>query len=188
MKGAPPTKHSLLEIVSDVIGAVDERAADVNRKWGHNRLPLLVPFDWCEKFRSQKRKFELACFECTFPDAEKVDRVRKHGDGMLKAFDKLESLAVEAGYLPTPPSWWEFELADGTPVLLVRTRAEMSQVDPQGRTAQIWSLEEVADMIEKFPKLVLATKDAFPGAEVIQCRTNPLVIGKLDDELSDLPF
>lgn len=184
----PPTRTELLTSVSDMIRTVDERAADVNRRYGFNRLPHLVPIDLMEKFRRQKRKWEEACFECTgSPLPEDRDRVRRQADAMLRGFDALEAAAHEAGHFPSPCDWWEFELRDGTPVMLVRTRAEMGQVDPKGRAAQIWSLEEISDIIEKFPMLIRA-KDSFPGAEVIQCRTNPLVVDELNDSLSDLPF
>lgn len=185
----PPTRHEVIDAISAMIRTVDMRASDINRKWGHNRLPHLVQFEWLEKFRSQKRKWELACFEnAGSPLPEDLEQVRKHGEGMLRAFDKLEALAVEAGHLPTPPAHWEFELKDGTPVILVRERYELSQIDPKGRAAQIWSLEEVADIIAKFPEMVLGTKTAFPGAEVVQCRTSRVVTDALDDSLADLPF
>lgn len=184
----PPTKHEIVGAISAMIMTVDERARDCNRKWGTNRLPHLVPLDWLERFRSQKRKWETACFECSgSPKPEDIDRVRGHGDAMLRAFDKLEDLAVAGGHLPTPAEQWEFELKDGTPVILVRDRAEMGQIDPKGRAAQVWALEEVADIIAKFPAIVLM-KDAFPGAEVVQMRTSPIVVGELNDSLEDLPF
>lgn len=172
-----------------MIVTVDERARDVNRRWGHNRLPHLVPFEWLDRFRSQKRKWETACFECAgSPQPEDRDTVRKHGEAMLRAFDKLEEIAVVDGHMPTAPTWWEFELSDGTPVILVRDRHEIGQVDAKGRAVQIWSLEEVAQIVEKFPALLSATKTAFPGAEVIQIKTSPIVTGALDDALADLPF
>lgn len=188
VQAPPPTSHEIIGTISAMIQTVNERATDANRRWGQNRLPHLVPFEWLERFRSQKRKWETACFECSgSPKPEDIDTVRKHGEAMIRAYDKLGELAVENGYLPTPPAWWEFELKDGTPVLLVRDRAEMSQVDPQGRACQIWSLEEVADVIAKFP-MIAATKEHFPGAEVIQMRTSPIVIDALNDSLEGIPF
>lgn len=187
--GAPPPEtHTIIAAIRDMVETVNQRAADANRRWGHNRLPHLVGFDWLERFKSQKRKWETACFECAgSPRPDDLATVRKHGEAMLRAYDKLDELAVANGYLPTPPQWWEFELADGTPVLLVRDRHEISQVDPQGRACQIWSLEEVAQIIAKFPAIVLA-KEAFPGAEVTQMRTSSIVVDALDDSLEGLPF
>ena len=188
VQAPPPTRHEMLCDTAAIIRSVNERAEESNRKWGHNRLPHLVPIEHLQKFRSLKHKWEAACFDlCGSPDPSDIETIRKYGEAMIRAFDTHDRLAVEAGYLPTPPSWWEFELKDGTPVLLVRSRSELSQVDPKGRACQIWSLEEVADIIARFPALA-ATKDAFPGAEVIQCKTNPVVIDELNDCLEDLPF
>lgn len=188
VQAPPPETHTIILAIRDMIQTVNERATDANRRWGHNRLPHLVGFEWLEKFRSQKRKWETACFECAgSPKPEDLVTVRKHGEAMIRAFDKLDELAVANGYLPTPPATWEFELADGTPVILVRDRSEISQVDPQGRACQVWSLEEVANVIAKFP-MIAAAKESFPGAEVVQMRTSSIVVDALDDALTDLPF
>lgn len=185
----PPLPHELLGDIRAMIVTVDERARDINKRWGHNRLPHLVPFDWLDKFRSQKRKWETACFECAgSPRPEDRDTVRKHGEAMLRAFDKLEEIAVADGHMPESVSWWEFELADGTPVILVRDRHEMTQLPSDLRTRQVWSLEEIAAMVGRMPELLGRAKDMFPGAEVIQIRTSSIVTDALDDALSDLPF
>ena len=63
----------------------------------------------------------------------------------------------------------------------------MSQVDPKGRKAQIWSLEEIADIVRKFPMLV-AAKEAFPGAEVVRVKTDPKVMAHLDELNDEVPF
>lgn len=183
----PPTKHMIVGSMADIIRTVDEHARELNRRWGFNRLPHIVPIEWTERFVSQKRKWELACFECTGdPMPAALDRVRKHGEAMLRAFDKLEELALGAGCSPAPPETWEFELADGTPVTLVRVRAEMSQIEREPQT-QVWALEEIADIVARFPELV-AAKHAFPDAEVIQMRTSAKVHDELNDSLAGLPF
>lgn len=184
----PPLKHELLGDIRAMIETVNVRADEINRRWGMNRLPHLVPLDWLDRFRAQKRKWETACFECAgSPKPEDRDTVRKHGEAMLRAFDKLEALAIEDGYLPEPAQHWEFLLNDETVVMLVRNRTEMSQLDPKGRTVQIWSLEEIVDIIEKFPALI-KTKECFPGAEMLSLRTSRVVTDALNDSLEDLPF
>lgn len=189
LQAPPPTPIELLQEADALISSVDERARSCNRKWGMNRLPLIVPLEWGEKFRSQKLRWQTACLSVVpFPTADAVAAVRKQAEAMLRAFDKLEALAVEDGHLPTPPTHWEFELADGTPVILVRDRSELAQVDPKGRPVQIWSLEEVADVVAKFPDMVLGAKQAFPGAEIVRTRTDKIVTDALDDALAEIPF
>jgi hypothetical protein len=185
--GAPPTKRMIVGTMADIIATVDQHARALNRRWGFNRLPHIVPIEWTEKFKSQKRKWEMACYECTgSPVPAELERVRGHGQAMLRAYDKLEELARAGGHEPADPGEWQFELKDGTPVLLVRDRAEMGQVQhPHG--GQVWALEEIAEIITRFPELVKA-KELFPDAEVIQMRTGAAVHEALDTELSDIPF
>jgi hypothetical protein len=188
LQSPPPTRHEIAGSIAAMIRSVNERADLCNRRWGYNRLPHLVPLDWLEKFRVQKHKWETACFECAgSPKPEDIAVVRKHGDAMLRAYDKLEDLAYASNHDPVEVGTWEFELTDGTPVILVRSRAEIGQIKPDGRTVQVWSLEEVVDIIEKFPTIARA-KEAFPGAEVIQIKTRKFVGDALDDSLADLPF
>lgn len=184
----PPLKHEILGSISEIIRTVDEHARDVNRRWGFNRLPHLVPIEWTERFVAQKRKWELACFECVGSLApEDLDGVRRHGEAMIRAFAALERTAVENGNLPGPAQHWEFQLRDGTPVILVRDRAEMGQVQPDERAVQIWSLEEISDIVAKFPELIRC-KDALPGAELVELKTSARVWDKLDDEMAEVPF
>jgi len=183
----PATPYSLLLLMRDIVTSVDERARGCNKRWGFNRLPHLVPIEWLEKFRSAQLKWQQACLDATFITQTNLDEVKKRADVMFRAYDKLEELAEEAGHLHAPLYQWEFELADHTPVILVRDRADLSRVDPQGRSCQIWSLDEIADVIERFPMLAKA-KECFPGAEVIPMRTSKKVTDALDDSLADMPF
>lgn len=183
----PPTKHMVIGSMADIIRTVDEHARELNRRWGFNRLPHIVPIEWTERFVTQKQKWQLACFECTGSGSpDDLARVRRHGEAMLRAFDKLEEVAGAAGLSPSPPGTWEFELTDGTPVTLVRDRAEMGQIERAPAT-QVWCLEEIAEIIARFPQLV-AAKHAFPEAEVIQVRTSKPVIDALNDSLEGVPF
>ncbi len=181
VQAPPPLPHQRQEASAEIIANVDAHARAVERRWGTGKLPRLVPIDWMERFRSQRRKFETACFEFDH------DNIRLHGEAMLRAFDKLESVATEHGHAPQPVEQWEFALKDGSLVVLVRDRAEMGNVDLGGRQAQVWALDEIADIIEQYPLLSRA-KDAFPGAELIALRPNPAAKDALDDSLADVPW
>ncbi len=177
----PPLRHEEIEDCTVIIQAVDCKARELERRWGTGRLPNLVPVEWAERFMSQRRKFSAACF------ALDLEQVRLHGTAMERAYDKLEELATASGHMPTPPEHWEFQLEDGQLVVLVRDRAEMVQIDLKGRQAQIWSLDEIAEIVRKFPMLS-AAKESFPGAEVISIRPERLAKDALDDALGDIPF
>jgi hypothetical protein len=187
LQAPPPTRHEICGAIAEIIRTVDEHAGEMNRRWGFNRLPHIVPIEWTERFVEQKRRWQMACFECTgsLLTAD-LDRVRKQGDAMIRAYAKLEEIALAEGKTPAPPCAWEFELRNGAPIMLVRTRAEMAQVKREP-PAQVWCLEEIGEIITRFPELCLA-KNEFPQAEVVQMRTSPLVIDELNDSLADIPF
>lgn len=187
LQAPPPLKHETLSAMATIITTVDRHAREHNRRWGFNRLPHLVPIAETERFMRARQKWNLACWECSGSlDPADLDRVRKQGESMMRGYDHLAKLAIEAGHDLASTTTWEFELQDGTPIIIVRDRCELEQVDLGGRKAQIWSLDEIADIVAKFPDIA-RTKECFPGAEVIQIRTDPLVIGKLNDELAGIP-
>lgn len=183
----PPTRHMVLAEIDTMIRTVDAHAREMNKRWGHNRLPHIVPMDLALKFKTQADAWAKATFECVgscLPSD--LERVRKVGEAMIRAYGVLESTALAAGMSPAPPTAWSFETRDGKPIILVRTRDEMGQVD-NSHGAQVWCLEEIGEIITRFPELVLA-KQLFPEAEVIQLRTPRAVQDALDDALSDIPF
>lgn len=178
----PPLRHVIAAQCSVIIEAVDRKAREIERRWGIGRLPYLVPVEWSERFSSQKLKFSRACFEMELED------VRTHGAAMERAFDKLEEIAIANGHTPDHGQQWEFEIDPGQLVILVRDRAEMAQVDTKGRTAQIWSLDEIVEVIRKFPVLS-AAKNAFPGAELQSIRPDPEATAAINTILDDeIPF
>jgi hypothetical protein len=105
---------------------------------------------------------------------------------MLRAYDALEREAIALGKSPAPPGQWEFELKDGTPIVLVRTRAEMANVTREP-PAQVWCLEEIGEIISRFPELVLG-KEKFPDTEIIKLAPSAELVELVDDMLVDIPF
>jgi hypothetical protein len=183
----PPTKHEVAEVIGDMIANVREHADEMNRRWGFNRLPYIVSMDLMQKFKVQKNKWELACFECvgSLMPAD-LARVKAHGEAMIRAYAALEREALALGKSPAPPGQWEFELKNGTPVVLCRTRAEMGNVTREPN-AQVWCLEEIGEIITRFPEL-LALKDRFPEAEVLRLAPGEKERELVDDLLEDIPF
>lgn len=180
MIGSPPTKHEIVDQIQTIIRCVDQKAREMEERWGVGRLPTLVPPEWAERYRSQRRKWHAAIWE--YDPAES----RKHGEAMIRAFDKLDELAVAAGAKPIPPEQWEFDTPSGL-VILVRDMRQTGQAVTHGRAAQVWSIDEIANVIRAHPVLA-AAKDAFPGATVESIRTPRDVSDKLDDELMEVPF
>lgn len=179
MKGAPPTKHEQLSLIDQIVQSVDQKGREMNDRWGFGRLPLLVPIAMAESFRRQRLKFSGAVWEYD------LDAVHKHGEAMLRAYAKLDELAVAAGAKPVPPEQWEFDTPDGL-VVLVKDLRDVSRARLDGRQGQVWSLDEVASVIRAHPVL-MAAKNAFPGAEVEDIRPPLDLKRSLNDSLEGIP-
>ena len=180
MKGAPPTRHAQISDMQVIIKCVDQRGRDMDERWGIGRLPMLVPIEWAERFHAQHKLFNTAVWEFD------LRLVRQHGEAMLRAYEKLDELAREGKGEPLPVEQWEFETEQGL-VILVRDLRDTGRAQRHGREAQVWALDEVANVIRCHP-ILAAAKDAFPGAQVVSVRPNKTTLAELDDELSDIPF
>lgn len=180
MIGAPKTKHEIIDENKVVIGCVDRRGREMHAKWGYGVLPTLVPIEWAKRFRSQQQKFDHAVWD------HDVDAVARHGEAMLRAYDKLDALAVEAGHKPADPDVWEFQVY-GQTIALVRDIADVGRVDTKGRDVQVWSVDEIGNVI-RAASIVVEAKHHFPGAEVQSVRPPVTMIEELNDELTDIPF
>jgi hypothetical protein len=180
MKGAPPTRHAVIEQMQVIIHHVDQRGRELDQRWGIGRLPMLVPIEWAERFHAQHKLFNAAVWEFDLP------LVRQHGEAMLRAYDMLDRLACEVEGEPLPVDQWEFETPDGL-VVLVRDIRDTGRVVLGGRQAQIWSLDEIANVIRAHPVLA-AAKSAFPGAVVESVRPSRTMLEELNDELLEVPF
>lgn len=188
MNAPPPTRKELFDKAVDLIRIVDTRGKEINREWGFNRLPYIVPIEWMQKFQRQKKSWQQVCYDCVGSILqEDLDRMQVQADAMLRAYDKLVELAIASGRSPARPEQWQFELKNGVPIILVRERYEMSQITQTKPLSQVWCLEEIAGLIEKFPSL-FDGKDMFPQAEIVKITTDTYIHDKLNDELNDIPW
>jgi hypothetical protein len=187
MNGAPLTKNEVATHIRDIIASVTEHANEMNRRWGFNRLPHIVSLDLMQKFQRQRFKWQKACMECVGSHMPRdLEEVKKHGEAMIRAYAALEAEAMALDKHPVPPTQWEFALADGTPIVLCRSRADMANVTREP-AAQVWCLEEIGEIISRFPELV-AAKHAFPEAEVVRLAPGAEEVKLIDDLLEDIPF
>lgn len=180
MIAPPPTRHEVLDQIDVILKGVDQRGREMDEKWGFGRLPMLVPLDIAERFRSQRRKFSAAIWERNPEDC------RRHGEAMIRAYAKLDEIATAAGARHGELDQWEFDTPEGL-IILVRDIRQVGQVRLEGRKAKVWSIDEIISVIRAHP-ILAAAKDYFPGAEVETVR--PSIEDKvgLDDALMDVPF
>jgi hypothetical protein len=130
-------QHRIQAMVEDV----DQVALAMERKWGIDRLRLLVPVELRARFDAQKDCLDQAIA------SNLEDYVRVHTQGMARAWEAVDRAAAEASNSPLRPEVWELSLAGtGEVVSLVRTEAEAHLVVAPGR---VFTIHQIAALIAK---------------------------------------
>ena len=161
--------------IQAMVEGVDQIAAAMERKWGVGRLRLLVSDLLRAKFDEQRDRLDAAIA------ANDETLVRVQVEGMRRAWETLERSALEAGEKPIAPEVWECVLTStGEVVSLVRTEAEAHHVAREGR---VFTVVEIATLIEGLGDTVLEAKKQFPGATVTGIRRKAPIDWALGDEL-----
>jgi hypothetical protein len=161
---------------------------EMEKKWGTDRLRLLVSQELREKFDRQRYLFRQAIEFGT------LETVRREAERMCTALYALDGAAKASGASPIDAEIMEIALASGTVLAIVGepddARRAFARAD--GRRMIVYTLEEVATILSGYPS-VNATKQVWPGATVTKVRRHvpdPLdVIAHptgLDDALDDL--
>jgi hypothetical protein len=176
MNDLRPPGWSEYDAIQSVIEGVDEVAKQYEAKWGVGRLDLLVPDDLREKFRKQQFRFDAAIM------SHDIEAIRKSGAAMKRAWEALDAVAVECGNQPLELNVWEVAMSNGHVAAFVQTNAEAAIVTRSGRYLEVWTLAEVARVIDKFPEIALA-KQTFPGATVKVVRFKKPVDWSIGDEI-----
>jgi hypothetical protein len=171
--GRPSPPTSDFGIAQAVIDGLDETAQQMELKWGVRRLRLLVDDDLRMRFDAQKAKLDAALA------SNQPGYIRSQGEGMRRAWSALDKAATEAGAEPLSPEVWECQLpSSGEVVSVVRTEAEAQHV---ARDGEVWTMAEVAVLIERLGHEARQVKRTFPGSAVVD-------IGGRDPPDIDPPF
>ena len=160
-----------------MVDGLDQIRLAMERKWGVDRLRLLVLAPLRAKFDEQKDRLEqaLAMKNEVFVHAQV--------EGMRRAWQALDRAACEAGETPFASQVWECVLPrTGEIVSLVRTEAEADLV---ARAGPVFTLAEIATLIAATGDGVLEAKRQFPGARITGVRRKPSVDWLRGD---DIPF
>jgi len=168
------------------IDGVDAVAVRMERKWGCDRLRLLVSHEMREKFDRQRYRMAAAVHN------GELHEVQRECERMVVAWSKLNEAAEAAGAEPIKPEVWEVTLEDGSVAAIVQTTAEAHAVVAEGRQVAVYGLDEIARMLWTYPG-VLKAKKLWPGATVTRVEktvTDPLdsirQAASFDDPIEDL--
>lgn len=150
-----------------IIESVDIIAVDMERKWGIDRLRRLVPLELREKWDRQAKAWNDAIWTRPIHEIEALSHA------MIRGYAALDAAATSAGALPIDPIVWEIQRPNGSVVAIVRDNAEAHHVarTQVGRHVEVWTLAEIARVIDAFPQIGQA-KEILQG-EFIAIRDSP---------------
>lgn len=151
--------HGTYLVGQAAIDGADHVAIEAENYWGAGRLRLLVDVTLREKFDRQRYRYSQA-----IQSGELID-VQREAARMALAWKTLDKTARAAGHYRKPPEIWETTLSDGTVIALVQDLAASREVITEGRQVALYTVEEVARLIEDYPGVVKA-KQLWPGARV----------------------
>ena len=179
---------------TSVVDELDLVALAMERKWGIDRLRLLVGAELREKFDRQRYLTNQAIWHGELEDlrtqCKRMGNAWRALDRDAEANGKLPLNALTEAQVPV----MEASLKDGRVLMIVADEAALTLAGrlQDDRHAVVWSISEVARMIET-DAWISAVKLVFPGAEVKGVRTparvtDPLdkvkdTVGKLDDPI-----
>jgi hypothetical protein len=157
-----------------MLDEMDGVAIEMERKWGAGRLRMLVDVDLRERFDRQRYLVNHAIHHGD------LEQVRLQAQRMIKAWQAADRVATEAAQPRLASGVWEIALTNGRVLALARSATEAATYDAGGRDVELWTLEEVARMVEG-GYFIQSIKRSFPGAVVVAVRSS------LDDPLLKLP-
>jgi hypothetical protein len=112
--------------------------------------------------------------------------VKREATRMQSAWRALDRQATEMGAERLSAEVWEVARPDGKVAALVRDSASAGHVRADGRFVDVYTLDEIGQLMVSFPDLLLKTRETFPGAEVV--RVGP-IRDPLDEFVGDeIPF
>lgn len=138
---------------------VDFLQIELEKKWGRDRLRMLVDVVTREKFDRQRYLYKQSVWEGQLED------VKREAERMIKALKKLDKLATETGKKPIDPTVWEVRLENGIVAAIVKEPDALDRVTNDGRYVIVYTLEELGKLISA-DSFILTAKEIFPGAEV----------------------
>lgn len=156
----------------------DDEVNRLERKWGIDRLPWLVPLELRDRFYEQLDKLNAAIDKCEGVDHEV--------EVTLRGCAAIERAAIEGGAQPLTGEYIEGRMPDGTVLAITRNGYEAGKVKQDNRDMKVFTVDEVGVVLEKWLEenkakaLVDEAKNVFPGAVVESIVKNQLL---LDDEV-----
>lgn len=148
------------EAIYHALKPLDEMVHQMEVRWGVDRLVGLVSIDTAQRFGSAKAKLDAAV------QRGDVGAVKKKAAVMIRAWKALNDEATKNGYVGLDPTVWTCRVVGGGTYAICQSNAEAHKVSKDLEGYRVFSLEEVARLIDTKFEMVGAVKDSFPDATI----------------------
>lgn len=145
--------------------AVDDMVAELERRWGFERLPRLVSPELRARFEQALDMHRQATM--AGEDLAEMDSM------MTRAWAALEAEALGRGESPLPGAvavWQADEAERGTICLCLddeHAQALLARAKAEGENIEVWTLAEVGRIVQ-IGGVLAEAKKAFPQAKVVK--------------------
>ena len=159
--GVDPTLHPLAPAayrIRAMVEGVDQLAHAMERKWGVGRLRLLVADSLRARFDEQQDRLDAAI------SSDDEHYVRIHAEGMRRAWEVLDKAAASDGASVLSPEIWEGILPEAGEVVGIAGTG--SEANHGAERLRVFTLPEIAKLIEALGDTVLEIKRQLPGAAI----------------------
>lgn len=148
-------------------------------RWGVDRLQELVSQDTRDKFYQQRYRLNDAI------DKHDSIEVVRQVEVTKRAYAVLEKEAIARGHKEISGRYFEAPMPSGKVLAVCETEADCVKVACDNRDMVVWSVQEIARILDADKKDTVdsidAVKSLFPGAEVVSIR--PIPKDDIDDEI-----
>ena len=155
-----PIGDPIAEAVHHALAPLDRYVAELENKWGVDRLPKLVRPQLAAKFGEQKAMLDQAI------DLNDPQQVATQAAAMMRGWQALDVAAVETGQQVVVIEAWSVRDDAGNPIMICKTQDAAHAAAKQNPGVAVYNLEEVVRMINGFRDPLLRAKEEFPGAEI----------------------
>lgn len=145
--------------INQLLDNLDAKACEVESRWGVGRIERLVSFDMAQKWSRQMEKLTVAISK------NDVFTLTEIVSGTIRGYEAMEADAIAQGHKPMHETvGMSVMLPSGKELLIVRSRVDAENA--KRKDCVVWTLDEVANIIENKFTLVNQIKAALPEAEL----------------------
>lgn len=162
--------------IGNALAPFDRAAAEANLRWGVDRLQERVSPETAAKWGSAVGKLNAAI------DAGDLETITARVSVCLRGLAAMDAEAIAAGHKPVPANVMVWE-QDGKRIGVVQDMADWPALKSAHPELRLYSMREVFLALQHYGQMVVAAKDAFPGAQVVTIRPKSRMEELIDDEI-----